>query len=94
MGPAAARRLVAGLLWLAAAVLLGGLLTGVLGLREGLMLAAPLIQWLFYRRRLAVGLTSADCIRITHLGTGLLVLFLVGTAVWQHFGLPQNIYFL
>ncbi|HRI50509.1 MAG TPA: UbiA family prenyltransferase [Pseudomonadota bacterium] len=92
-GPAAARRLVAGLLWLAAAVLLGGLLTGVLGLREGLMLAAPLIQWLFYRRRLAVGLTSADCIRITHLGTGLLVLFLVGTAVWQHFGLPQNIYF-
>lgn len=91
-GPVAARRLVAGLLWLAAAVLLGGLLTGVLGVREGLMLAAPAVQWLFYRRRLAVGLTSADCIGITHLGTGLLVLFLVGTAVWQHFGLPQNIY--
>jgi len=91
-GPGAARQLLAGLLWLAAAVLVGGLLTGVLGVREGLMLAAPAVQWLLYRRRLAVGLTSADCIRITHLGTGLLVLFLVGTAVWQHFGLPQNIY--
>ncbi len=91
-GPAAARRLLAVLLWLSAAVLLGGLGRGALGVREGLMLAAPVVQWLYYRQRLAVGLTSGDCIRITHLGTGLLVLFLVGTAVWQHLGLPQNIY--
>ena len=91
-GPDRARQLLAALLWLAAGVLLVGLGTGTLGVREGLMVAAPLIQWLFYRRRLAVGLTSPDCVRLTHVGTALLVLFLVGTATWRHYGLAPNIY--
>lgn len=91
-GAQSARRLISVLLWLAAGVLLVGLGSGALGVREGLMLAAPLLQWLFYRRRLTVGLTSQDCIQLTHMGTALLVFFLCGTAVWQHLGLVPNIY--
>lgn len=91
-GPAAARRLIGALLWLSAGVILGGLVTGTLGVREGLMAAAPFIQWLFYRRRLERGLTSQDCVLLTHCGSALLALFLVGTAVWERLGLPANIY--
>lgn len=91
-GPRSARRLLSVLLWLAAGVLLAGLGSGALGVREGLMVAAPLAQWLFYRRRLAVGLTSRDCVQLTHAGTALLALFLVGTAAWRHYGLVPNIY--
>ena len=42
-----------------------------------------------YRR----GLTTNDCIVLTHLGTAELVLFLVGTALWRSAGLPANVYF-
>ena len=90
-GPAVARRILSGLLWLSAGVLVVGVGSGALGVREGLMVAAPLLQWLFYRRKL-LALTSADCVHLTHMGTALLTLFLCGTAVWRHYGLVPNIY--
>lgn len=91
-GPVVAEKIMVGLL-LAAGVTLGlGVAWGVLGVRELLMVVAPLSQFVFYRPRLARGLTSADCLWLTHLGSAQLVLFLVGTALWQKAGLPANIY--
>ena len=91
-GPVVARRILEGLLLFAALVLLGGFLAGALGVRELLMLAAPAVQLALYRARLPRGLTSPDCVFITHVGTALLVLFLVGTALWTRAGLPPNIF--
>lgn len=91
-GELGARRIVDGLLVGSALVLIAGLATGAIGVREGLMLAAPPIQLAFYRPRLARGLTTRDCIVLTHLGTALLVFYLAGTAIWSAAGLSQNIY--
>lgn len=91
-GPTIARRIIDGLLIGSASVLVVGVLSRWIGLREGLMLAAPAIQLAFYRPRLARGLTARDCIVLTHLGTGLLVLYLAGTALWRAAGLPANIF--
>ena len=73
-------------------VLLIGLATSTLGLREGLMLAAPVAQLFFYRPRFARGLTTSDCIWLTHLGSLELALYLVGNRVWLAAGLPANIF--
>lgn len=86
------RQIIDGLLVLAAVVLAAGVLAGVIGVRELLMILAPAIQVVFYRPRYRRGLTSRDCINLTHLGTALLVLFLVGTALWIDAGLPENIF--
>ncbi|RMG11010.1 MAG: hypothetical protein D6729_18585 [Deltaproteobacteria bacterium] len=91
-GPRFALRLVDGLLLLCALPLVAGLLTGVLGVREGLFLAAPAAQRLFYGPRVRRGLSGADCIALTHLGTGLLLFYLVGTRIWLALGLPANLY--
>jgi hypothetical protein len=56
------------------------------------MLVAPAVQFVLYRRWWARGLTPRDCIVLTHVGTAQLVLFLVGTALWQRAGLPVNVY--
>lgn len=91
-GVEASRRIIDGLLLLAAAVLAGALASGALGLREGLMLAAPASQFGFYRPRYRRGLTSRDCIVLTHLASAQLALYLVGTAVWSRAGLPSNVF--
>jgi len=91
-GPEVARRIIDSLLVGSTGVLAIGLAFGALGLREGLMLAAPLIQLVFYRPRLRRGLTPGDCIGLTHLGTALLLVYLAGTAAWVAGGLPGNIY--
>lgn len=100
-GAAAAQRIIYGLLVASAVALLVGIGTGVLGVREGLMVVAPLSQYAFMRTRSKdhTGdgngrrtLTPRDCILLTHLGTAQLVLFLVGTAVWLRCGLPANVY--
>lgn len=87
-----ARQIIDALLLFASIVLLAGILSGALGVREGLMLAAPITQIVFYRPRFRRGLTARDCIVLTHLGTAQLVLYLVGTYVWLRAGLPANIY--
>lgn len=87
-----ARRIIDGLLIGSALVLLGGFFARVLGVRELLMVVAPIAQFAFYRPRYRRGLTPRDCIVLTHLGTAQLVLFLLGTAIWQRAGLPTNIF--
>jgi len=91
-GPHRARQIIDGLLLLSASVLLGGVFWGVVGVKEGLMLAAVVIQRLFYLPRYRRGLTREDCILVTHLGTALLLVYLVGTWAWAQAGLPENIY--
>jgi 4-hydroxybenzoate polyprenyltransferase len=91
-GPEVARRIVDALLLACAFPLIVGLARGHLGLREGLLLAAPPIQLAFYRPRLRRGLTSRDCIWLTHLATGLMVFWLAGNAVWLAAGLPSNVW--
>ena len=81
-----------GLLAGSALTLIVGVALGILGVRELLMIVAPLGQFLFYRSRLRRGLTSNDCLWLTHLGSAQLVLFLVGTALWRSAGLPENIF--
>jgi 4-hydroxybenzoate polyprenyltransferase len=90
-GPERARQIVDGLLVTSALVILGGFLYGTLGVREGLMVAAPGVQYKFYRPRYDRGLTSWDCIALTHLATVLLWFFLLGTFLWLRAGMPANI---
>lgn len=87
-----ARQLIDGLLVSSGLCLLVGLGAGALGLREALFVGAPVVQFFFYRPRFARGVTSRDCIVLTHLGTVLLLTFLAGTLLWQQAGLPPNIY--
>ena len=42
------------------------------------------------RPRFGRGLTSSDCIQITHMGTALLGVYLLGTHVWLQAGLPAG----
>lgn len=91
-GIPASRRIIDGLLIGASLVMLIGFLAGSVGLREGLMLAAPGIQFVFYRPRYTRGLTTGDCIWLTHLGTALLLFYVAGNAIWLATGLPANIY--
>jgi 4-hydroxybenzoate polyprenyltransferase len=88
------RQIIDGLLAVAALVMAVGLASGLLGLREGLMLAAPGVQLAFYRPRYRRGLTTADCIWLTHLGTALLLFYVAGNQLWLAAGLPANIYLL
>src|SRR5690606_31670150 len=91
-GPHRARQIIDALLIVSSLVLAAGLAVGLVGLKEGLMLAAPAVQLAFYRPRLRRGLTRADCIHLTNLGTALLLFYLVGTRVWAAAGLPDNIH--
>ena len=91
-GLATTRRIVDGLLALAGAVLVVAFVTAVLGVRELLMILALVAQYAFYRVRWNRGLTTGDCIVLTHQGTLLLALFLAGTALWLRAGLPPNVF--
>jgi 4-hydroxybenzoate polyprenyltransferase len=90
-GAVVARRIIDGLLVLAVAILAAGFVARVLGVRELLMLAAPVLQFVFYRPRYRRGLTTKDCVQLTHLGTTMLLFFLLGTAIWLRAGLPANV---
>jgi 4-hydroxybenzoate polyprenyltransferase len=74
----------------------GGVLSGRLGLREALFIAAPILQHVYIRRRLrsveSRPLGARDGLVITHLGSALLATFLVGSALWLRAGLPANVY--
>jgi 4-hydroxybenzoate polyprenyltransferase len=91
-GAARARQIIDGLLIAATAALAIGLATGAIGMREGLMLAAPATQLAFYRPRFRRGLTARDCIVLTHLGTAQVVAWIAGTWAWAKLGLPVNVY--
>ncbi|MBL8718249.1 MAG: UbiA family prenyltransferase [Myxococcales bacterium] len=91
-GPARAQQIIDALLVGSCCVLVVGFATRALGARELLMLFAPIAQRFFYRPRVARGITTWDCILLTHLGTAQLVLFLLGTALWLRAGLPANVF--
>ena len=91
-GPDGTRRIIAGLLWCSAAVLVAGALLGAIGLRELIMLGAPLHQWLLARRLLARGTGPKECIMLTHLGTAQLAFYLLSTWLWLRSGLPPNLF--
>ena len=76
--------IVDGLIVSSLAVLVGGWLAGPVPWRIAVMGAAPLLQLVIYKRALARGITSRDCVRITWLGAGLLV----GYHLWVVAGLP------
>jgi len=86
-----ARKIIDALLYGSMAVLLVGFATRALGVRELLMVVAPIAQLAFYRPRYRRGLTPRDCIVLTHLGSAQLVLFLVGTTLWLRAGMPPNV---
>ncbi len=91
-GPRRSRQIIDALL-IGSSMMLGlGAITGYVGALEALMLMAPAIQLAYYRPRFRRGLTSRDCIVLTHMGTGLLLFYLVGTALWRYVGLPANLY--
>ena len=91
-GELASRRIVDALLVVSVVPMVVAFFLRWVGVRELLMIAAPMIQFLFYRPRYNRGLTPRDCIQITHLGSALLIFYLVGTWAWNKAGLPENIY--
>ena len=48
------------------------------------MIVAPVIQLALYKRAIRRGITSADCVRLTWLGAGLLFVY----HLWILAGLP------
>ena len=88
-----AAAIVDGLLVGSAVVLVAAFAIGLVGVRELLMVAAPAIQYAFYKPRLRAGtLTTAACIGVTWLGAGLLLFWLAGTWAWAAAGLPANVF--
>ena len=79
--------------------MLSALAAGWVGAREGLMLAAPALQFLFYRWRIRRTpgarpdeLTHDDCTTVTWLGAALLAIYLVGTQAWLAAEMPANVF--
>ena len=87
------RQIIDTLLVISVAVLVIGFLTGLSGAREMIMIFAPIAQFFFYRPRFRRGLTTPDCVWLTHFGTVQLVVFMVCMHFWLQAHLPSNIYF-
>jgi 4-hydroxybenzoate polyprenyltransferase len=83
-GERAALGIIDGLLGTSSLILLSGYVAGVVPWRIVVMLLAPALQAVLYKRAYRRGITSADCIRITWLGAGLLF----GYHAWIWAGLP------
>ena len=83
-GPRGAVRIIDGLLLSSAAVLLTGFALSLVPWRLFIMVCAPGLQALLYKRWLRRGITSADCIRLTWIGSALLATY----HVWIALGLP------
>lgn len=83
-GVAGATRIVDGLVLGSAVALAVGFAAGLVPWRIFVMTLAPLVNLVYYKRALARGITSADCIRLTWIGAGLLVAY----HLWVAVGLP------
>lgn len=83
-GVRGAGRVANGLMLTSIAVAAGGFVAGVLPIRLACMAAAPLAQLVVVRRWLARGVRKEDCIRLTWIGAGLLLLY----HGWVALGLP------
>lgn len=83
-GERGAVRIIDGLLFSSMVAIAAGYAAGVLPWRVFIMIAAPLVQLILYKRALKRGLTAGDCIALTWLGAALLVTY----HVWIALGLP------
>lgn len=64
-----------GMIFASAAVLATGYMAGVLPWRIFIMIAAPGLQYIVYKRALRRGISSGDCRRITWMGALLLLIY-------------------
>ena len=83
-GETGAVRIIDALLAAASLVLAAGYATGAVPWRLFIMICAPVIQLVVYKRARKQGITSATCIGLTWLGAGLLFTY----HLWIYFGLP------
>ena len=83
-GERGAVRIIDGLLATSSVALIAGYATGVVPWRMVVMVLAPVLQLVVYKRALRRGITSRDCVNLTWLGTGLLVAY----HLWIVAGLP------
>ena len=83
-GVRGAVRIIDGLIALSSAVLLLGYLAGPIPWRMLIMIFAPLMQLVIYKRALRRGITTGDCIGITWLGAAMLLTY----HLWVVFDLP------
>ncbi|HEY7954238.1 MAG TPA: UbiA family prenyltransferase [Polyangia bacterium] len=83
-GERGAVRIVDGLLIASMLAIALGYASGILPWRVFIMIAAPIVQLVLYKRALRRGITAADCVALTWLGAALLVTY----HVWIAVGLP------
>jgi 4-hydroxybenzoate polyprenyltransferase len=83
-GEIGAVRIIDGLVAASLLCLVIGYATGAVPWRIFVMLLAPALQIVLYKRWLRRGITSADCVRLTWLGAAMLA----GYHVWVVSGLP------
>ncbi len=76
--------IIDGLLLSSSLVLLLGFALGRVPWRLCIMICAPILQAVLYKRWLRRGITSADCIHLTWIGAGLLATY----HLWVGLGLP------
>ena len=83
-GERGAVKIIDGLCIASAATLILGFALRLVPWRIAVMVIAPIVQVFVYKRWLARGITSADCVNLTWLGAGLLVAY----HLWIALGLP------
>jgi 4-hydroxybenzoate polyprenyltransferase len=83
-GESGAVRIIDGLCLASMATLILGFAMRLVPWRIAVMALAPVAQLFLYKRWLARGITSADCVRLTWFGAGLLVAY----HLWVALGLP------
>lgn len=83
-GERGAVRIIDGLLVASMLALVGGYAAGPIPWRIFVMILAPALQLVLYKRALRRGITSADCVGITWIGAGLLIAY----HLWVAAGLP------
>ncbi len=83
-GIAGATRIIDGLVIASVAALAIGFGSGLVPWRIFVMVLAPVLNLVAYKRALRRGITSADCVRLTWLGAALLVAY----HLWIVVGLP------
>jgi 4-hydroxybenzoate polyprenyltransferase len=85
-GVPAAVRIVDGLIFSSMGVLALGYAAGPIPWRIFIMIVPPVMVFFLYKRACRRGLTAADCIRLTWIGAGLIVLY----HLWVVLGLPGS----
>lgn len=83
-GVAGAMRIIDTLIAVSSLVLIVGFATGVVPWRIFVMILAPILNLVAYKRFMRRGITSRDCVRLTWLGAGLLIAY----HLWVVVGLP------